>query len=385
MGNRRKRFRIGISGSYGGLNLGDEAILRVIVRQLRESLPVEITVFSRNPADTLKRHGVEHAVPVRDMSKAEVLPEVERLDLFILGGGGILFDAEVPIYLREMALAQEVGIPTMTYAVSAGPLNDPAARRLVRTCLDRADLVTVRERRAGHLLEQIGVSAEIKITADPAMLLDPEPIDENEVLRAEGLAGIKHLIGVSVREPGVAAPDLENNGYHELLANAADYMVDRQDAFLVFVPMERLDIQHSHAVIAGMARADRATVLKGEYSSGQMLSLMKRFDFAVGMRLHFLIFAAVQGVPFVALPYASKVGGFLEDMNIAMPPMKHVNAGQLIAYIDRNWDVRRDLKQEMAKMVPLLKERALQTNLMAVELVKRRAGDRVESPREAVR
>ena len=111
----------------------------------------------------------------------------------------------------------------------------------------------------------------------------------------------------AVREPGVAAPDIDQNVYHALLANAADFMVDRYDADIVFVPMEpgSLDAQHSHAVIAQMLRAQRATVLKGRYSSSELLSLMGRFDFALGMRLHFLIFAALQGVPFVALPYAS--------------------------------------------------------------------------------
>ena len=62
-------FRIGISGSYGGMNLGDEAILAGIVSQLRESLPVEITVFSRNPEDTLRRHDIERAIPVRELNR----------------------------------------------------------------------------------------------------------------------------------------------------------------------------------------------------------------------------------------------------------------------------------------------------------------------------
>ena len=118
-----------------------------------------------------------------------------------------------------------------------------------------------------------------------------------------------------------------------------------------------------------MAYAHRATVLKGEYSSGQLLSLMGHFDFAVGMRLHFLIFAALNRVPFVALPYSSKVAGFLEDLEIAMPPLKQVNAGQLIAYIDRWWDLRRNLQARLEKAVPDIQARARRTNEIAVGLL----------------
>jgi len=42
-----KKFVVGISGSYGGLNLGDEAILQSIIAQFRSSLDVEIAVFTR--------------------------------------------------------------------------------------------------------------------------------------------------------------------------------------------------------------------------------------------------------------------------------------------------------------------------------------------------
>jgi hypothetical protein len=63
MENINKVFRVGISGFYGGMNLGDEAILQSIVRELRNSLPVEITVFSLNPKDSLSRHDVESVMP----------------------------------------------------------------------------------------------------------------------------------------------------------------------------------------------------------------------------------------------------------------------------------------------------------------------------------
>ena len=92
-------------------------------------------------------------------------------------------------------------------------------------------------------------------------------------------------------------------------------------------------------------------------------------SFAVGMRLHFLIFASLQNVPFVSLPYASKVAGFLEDMQIEMPPIHQVNAGRLIAHVDYAWDHRRQLQSRIRRALPALQERARQTNEIAVRLL----------------
>jgi polysaccharide pyruvyl transferase CsaB len=366
-------FRVGISGSYGGLNLGDEAILEGILRQLRASLPVEVTVFSRNADDTLKRHRVERAIDVRQRSREQIRPEVARLDLLILGGGGILFDAEVGIYLREVMLAHEAGVPVLVYAISAGPLDRPESRTAVKEALDRAAIVTTRDRLTQHLLESIGVQQDVRVTADPALLLEPQTLPPGALDR-EGIE--RHgqwLIGISVREPGVAAPDLDTDKYHVLLANAADFLIERFDADLVFVPMESrmLDLQHSHAVLSKMANPHRARVLKGRYTSGEMLAFMKHFDFAVGMRLHFLIFAALQRVPFVALPYGSKVEGFLEDVEMPMPRVQQINAGQLIAHLDRCLDTRQQLVKRIDQHLPDLVERARSTNQFAVDLLTR--------------
>jgi polysaccharide pyruvyl transferase WcaK-like protein len=218
------------------------------------------------------------------------------------------------------------------------------------------------------VLEEAGLHRDVVITADPALLLKPEPLPRG-VLKREGLEGRRRLIGMSVREPGVAAPDIDEKVYHALLANAADFIVDRYDADVVFVPMERsvLDTQHSHAVIAKMLRAQRATVLKGEYTSGQILSWMGKFDFALGMRLHFLIFAAIQGTPFVALPYAGKVSGFLEALGVPTPPLHLVNAGRLIAYLDDSWDRRRSFTARIAESLPALQERARETHKLLLE------------------
>jgi len=361
---------VGISGSYGGLNLGDEAILQSIITQLRASVPVEITVFSRNAEDTKQRHKVEKTIQVRNLTRVEVIPEIKKLDLFLLGGGGILFDKEADIFLREVEIATELGIPTMLYSIGAGPLNNVNSRKKVREALSKVDLITVRDKETKKILEDIGVKCEIVETADPALLLQPETLPQ-DALKMEHVNPDRRLVGISVREPGPAAPDIEPAFYHAILANAADFIISRLNADVIFVPMERqvLDIQNSHAVISRMLKPQNASVLKGEYTSGQLLSFVHHFDFAIGMRLHFLIFAALQGVPFVPLPYASKVGGLLDYLQVPMPHLSKVNSGLVNAYIDQAWDEREKTKAQIQRLLPDLKRRAQENNRLAVALL----------------
>ncbi|OHB49364.1 MAG: polysaccharide pyruvyl transferase [Planctomycetes bacterium GWF2_41_51] len=367
-----KNYKVGITGSYGGMNLGDESILETIIDRLRETIPaINITVFSKNPADTLQRQRVDNSIAIRDLVRKEAVDEIKKLDLLIFGGGGIIYDRDIKIYLREVEIANEVGVPVVVYAISGGPLNDPENRKLVVKHLNLAAAITVRDRQSMKLLEEVGVKKKIILTADPALLLQPSPISE-DLIKREGLDQQHRKIGFSVREPGPAAPDLDIEHYHTLLANTADFMVARLDADIFFVPLEQKvhDSQQSHRVISRMRHANRATVLKGEYTSSQLLTLIKHFDFCVGMRLHFLIFSAVQGVPFAALPYASKIHGFLQELDIPAPPLKEITAGDLIAYIDKLWDMQGKIKEKIALKIEELQNRARMTNDIVIDVLK---------------
>ncbi len=379
-----RRLRIGISGSYGGMNLGDEAILEGILSELRATVPADITVFSRKPADTLARHKVEHALSTRSLTRKEITTEIEALDLFILGGGGILYDRDAEEYLREVFIATELEVPVILYAISAGPLVTPGARRAIQQALNAspAPVITVRDRLGYRLLEDVGVTRDIHLTADPAFLLEPEELPI-EALEAEGVEFDRHVVGFSVREPGPAAPDIDPEEYYALLANAADFIVERYDAEVLFVPMELIDVQHSHAVVAHMQNAERAEILRRRYSPRQILDLMGRFELAVGMRLHFMIFAALRGTPFAALPYASKVTGLLEDLGMPTPPLGSIGIGQLIARIDRSWDTRAELRAKIGERLPMLRTRAKQTNKLLLELLGQRRAPRSAAAEEA--
>ena len=328
------------------------------LRTARPEAGDEFVVFSRDAQHTQRHHLVDRVVPTRGLSRDQVLPEIDRLDLFLLGGGGILYDSEARVYLRDVRLAQERGVPTLAYAVGVGPLDDPADRDVVHTTLERMDGVTVRDQASKRVLEHIGVQRPVEVTADPALLLEPEPFHP-DLLAAEGVSLGRPLVGMSVREPGKAVSDLDESGYHGLLAETADYVVHRFDADVVFLPTERADIRHAHSVAAGMVATDRAHILKRPIAPRQLLGLVGQLDFVVAMRLHVLIFAALSATPFLPLPYANKVTEFVTDVGVPPPaPVRRESAGPLLASLDRTWDTREAQRRTLRDRVPVLSERA---------------------------
>jgi polysaccharide pyruvyl transferase WcaK-like protein len=193
-------LRIGLLGSYGGCNIGDEAILMCVLSCLRAHRPqARLVVFSRN-ADHTRSHQWEadEVIDWEGVPQKPVLDALAGLDLLVLGGGGILYDGEARRYLRLVKAAHERGVPTFAYAVGAGPLRDADDREAVRTVLPEMTEVVVRDEESRLVLEEVGVERELTVTADPALLLTPQPFTE-EMMRQEGLPPDTRLVGMSVR------------------------------------------------------------------------------------------------------------------------------------------------------------------------------------------
>ena len=365
---------IGLVGSYGGLNAGDEAILTVAIAQLRKAVAgVEIVVFSRDCEHTERHHDVDRVLAAREAVREELDGEIRRMDLMLLGGGGILYDREAEFYLRLVRFAQDAGVATASYAVGAGPLERPADRESIAAVLNEMQLITVREKAAKRLLEESGVKRDICVTADPALLLESQPFTRR-MLEHEGLSAGERLIGMSVREPGSAMSELEAGEYHALLADAADFMAERFDAQVVFVPLEHTDIRESHRVIGRMALPEHAWVLRRSYGPRELRGLMEHLDMAVGMRLHFLLFAVTAGIPVAALPYATKVRDFLDSLEVHSPdPQRAGHAGALLSHIDRLWDRRDEQIEHVRERLPSLQDAARENVRLIVDLLDRHA------------
>jgi polysaccharide pyruvyl transferase WcaK-like protein len=171
---------------------------------------------------------------------------------------------------------------------------------------------------------------------------------------------------MSLREPGAATGDLD--AYQALLGHAADFVVDRLDSEIVFIPLEPDEVRLAHAVIARMVSAHHAHVLTRRYRPAELLGLMEHLDMVLTMRLPVLMFAAMTGTPFVALPAAPAVDEFLRSMRLPAPPPA-TGAGSLLAAVDRVWDLRHREAERLHTQTGELQERARRSLEIALRLL----------------
>lgn len=306
-------MRVLISGYYGFGNLGDEALLQVIVTQLRERFPgLDIEVLSATPDATSARLSVD-ATPRWNM--ANVRAAIARCDVLVSGGGGLLQTAtsvrSIVYYASILREAVKQGRKSMIFAQSIGPL-DLFGRFIVRRMCRGVDRATVRDGRSRALLRSLLPNTPVEQTADPVFLFDLPTSDVD--LSREGLdpQGESYAI-VCVRKAsnfkdGVPA-----------LVQAVDRLAERHDVRVAFLPMGGAeDAEVSTAVI----RACKSTpVLLPECDLEKAAAIVRGARAVISMRLHALIFAARFAVPFLAIPYDPKVAALCEDLAYPLDPL----------------------------------------------------------------
>ena len=305
--------KIVISGYYGFCNAGDEAMLSAMIGAFWDLEPgVRITVISGNPKDTAERHGVQ-AVQRFDM--LGIAKAVKEADLLISGGGSLLQDVtsnrSLYYYLSIMWLAKRLGTPVMLYGQGIGPINGKIARAVTRRVCRQASLITVRDDGSRKELLALGIDRpEVTVTADPVLGMHPvSPHAGRLVLRRYGMEGAKLLIGIAVRQ-------WKNlSDYKGQLAQAADALIRRYNARIVFLPMQIPDdVLVSRSILQQMQEQKSASILSERFSTTEFLSIVGNLDMLIGVRLHALIFGAVMQIPVIGLSYDPKIERFLASI-----------------------------------------------------------------------
>jgi polysaccharide pyruvyl transferase CsaB len=305
--------RVLLSGYYGFGNLGDEALLDVIVSQMRERFPyATIDVLSATPEETAHHFRVE-ATPRWDMRR--IGDAIVRSDIVLSGGGGLLQSAtslkSLAYYTGIISRAAKAKRKTMIFAQSIGPL-DMIGRFVVREGCKGVLRATVRDGRSRELLASLLPATPVVQTADPVFLYDKADDDASLAREGFGDAG-GPIVVVSVRK---------HSAFHDgvpAIARAVDRLSEHFGARVAFVPLG--GIQDAEASTAVIRKCESAPLLLPEPTPSRASALIRRSAAVIGMRLHALILAARWGVPFLAIPYDPKVSALAEDLAYPLEPL----------------------------------------------------------------
>jgi polysaccharide pyruvyl transferase CsaB len=361
--------RIVLSGYYGFGNLGDEALLAVIVAQLRARFAgCTIDVLSATPDETARTYGVE-ATPRMDLGA--VRRAIEKADIVLSGGGGLLQNVtslkSLLYYAGVIRTAIRAKKATMIFAQSIGPL-DFWGKSVVREFCRGVSLATVRDERSRALLGPLLPGTKVERTADPVFLFEPgaAPLD----LAAEGLGpSDAPLVVVSVRRWS------GGDATASALANAVDHLGERYGARVAFLPLGgAADAEASTVVIR---RCRTSPVLLPDYPLAQAAQVIGQAQLMIGMRLHALIIAARLGVPFLAVPYDPKIEGLCDDLAYPLPPLwvpaakSTPDPTTIERAVDHAWSQRASVAEHLRAKMPAITALAERNFAALDELVKK--------------
>ena len=241
--------RVLISGYYGFGNLGDEALLEVIVGRLRRDFPAaSIEVLSATPQRTAADYRVD-ATPRWDWRA--VRAAIGRADVVLSGGGGLLQNGtslrSLLYYAAILREAIRTGRKAMIFAQSIGPL-DFWGRWVVQRLLQGARSRDRARRAVATAARRAFAQVPVERTADPVFLYD-RPAARAD-LAADGLGPESGAYAViSVRKVASFRDGIP------VLARAIDRLAERHNVRAAFLPLggaadaAAVDRRHSRLLV----------------------------------------------------------------------------------------------------------------------------------------
>ncbi len=292
-----------LAGYYGFGNLGDEAILEMVLKQLMQITDRKnITVLSGNKKETSEKYNVN------TIDRYNILSVLKRLtgsDALVFGGGSLLQDVtskrSIYYYLFLIRLAHLMGNKVIMLSQGIGPLLNEKSRRATSKTLNLVDYITVRDKQSKDFLEQLGIQEnKIFLSADPVINFNSE---EKTIEKSDN----NKKVCFSIR-------NWKNANVSDKISNIACKLIENniECHFIPFYYNEDLELVAQIEKKVG----DKAVFYKNRLSTNEAYDIIKDMNLLVGVRLHSLIFAAAADVPFVAISYDHKVDHFVESVNM---------------------------------------------------------------------
>lgn len=370
--NGHKPYDAIISGYYGFMNIGDDALLMSIMNDLKEFKPdIKLLVLSKIPTVTSRDF---HVASISRNNMLRTFQAMKNSKAFIYGGGNLLQDntstRSLFFYLSTVWLAKKLKLKVMFYANGIGPLKKSLNRILTKKIMNSVDVITLREGLSITELRHMDIiKPRILLTADAALTVtDGFQSLDSGILQQLGIQNKKLLLGISLRKyPG--HEKFEHEKYEAVIAKVADHMVSVYGAYPIFIPMQYPeDILILENVASKMQHG--SYIIREKLNVFQTYNLISKMHMILGMRLHALVFSAVAAVPMVGLVYDPKIQGFLDLIKQpSAGDVRLLECKELENLAGQVWRNHEEISRQLEADMPALKEKARENAKVAVELI----------------
>jgi len=343
-----------MSGYFGFDNSGDDAILKAIVKDMKEhNSLVRINVLSKDPDKT---EGICPVVSSDRFKIRDVYKSLRDSDILISGGGSLLQDVtstrSLLYYLALMRLALFLKKPVMVYANGIGPINKPFNRYLTKNTLNKVQQITLRDRGSMEYIQNMGVTNKnVKVTADPVFTLQAADNNRiNQIFVNEDIYPKKPLVGVSVRYWK------DDKNLSRELSNGLKAIMDENDIEILLIPMHYPEDLEICQKIREMVGKEDCHILQAKYTAEEIMGIIGKLKMMIAMRLHSLIYAATRKVPMMGLIYDPKVEGLLRELEIPYSiSVDNLKAEKFKEVFDAAWNDLDNMRENIGEKEERLK------------------------------
>jgi len=412
-----KRIVIAGTSVYGIGNMGDEALLSVLTRELHRNIEdLEITWIARHPGTELDSlYNIQKSIKNLDHDcKADsvgryylglnpgdsgenlqgIIKALEKCDLLILGGDPFneisigVYKGLAPQAALYITLAKFLEKPVMLYSIHMGrPLKTDLGKELTKYCITNSTMVTLRENFSKDVLKQMKISTNNTVVlADSAWGLEPifDLEKGKKILKKEKITfRNNNVVGFNFRHQYWVWKKGEWNTYCKMLAEVCDWMIEEFDIDILFIPNCNYEIDKKFNlyqddrptqddIVNNMKNKGNAHKIDGKYNLFETLSLFPHLDMHFSNRRHSLVFAAIHGVPPVACGGEWHIKPVMKELKMddLFIKVEELSVDKLKKSIKATWQNRTEYSKRIKEITPKLYTDAIQNGKVAADLIK---------------
>lgn len=334
------KIRVFIFGHYGEFNVGDDAMIYVLLHELNIKYPyADFSILSPReiyiPSDMLGK--VRFVKP----HVMDVFSEIRKSSIFIMGGGTQIYDygkrlERLTTLFKILIIIFWAKIfceKIYFFNIGLEPFSTNL-RKILANCICRlSDFITVRDNKSYEIITDMKIK-RVKISFDLAVLLDYKIVKKSNDFNVLGVS----ILPFFELYHGKKEKDLlfiDEMAY--ILTNWVKSNNKNRISLFVFNGSLRTNDFEITKLLKDKISSSRVEIVSYDSNPQKILNSVNSCDFFIGMKYHSCLFAYMTNTPLLVISYFHKCKYLAEEIKLpdkSILTMEDVLNGSLKYYLN---------------------------------------------------